>query len=88
MKHDNGKHRLTLVPRRIIKDIAEVREYGNKKYGDPENWRNVEVQRYDDALFRHLLAYLDNPEGVDEESGIQHYKHMACNIAFICELRK
>ena len=24
----------------------------------------------------------------DAESGIEHYKHMACNMAFICELMK
>ena len=31
-KADAGKPKLTLVPRQIIYDIAEVREYGNKKY--------------------------------------------------------
>jgi hypothetical protein len=85
-KADAGKPRLTLVPRQIIYDIAEVREYGNKKYGDPENWREVEVERYRDAAFRHFMAYLNNPQGVDGESGIKHLKHLACNIAFLCEL--
>lgn len=88
VKADAGKLRLTLVPRQIIKDIAEVREYGVKKYSDPENWRRVELERYRDALFRHLIAYLDDPDGVDEESGIKHYKHIATNMAFICELEK
>lgn len=88
VKKDAGKLRLTLVPRQIIKDIAETREYGLKKYTDPENWRKVELERYRDALFRHLIAYLDDPEGVDEESGIKHYKHIATNVAFICELEK
>ena len=41
-----------------------------------------------DALLRHTLAYLDDPSGVDEESGIPHLKHMACNIAFLCEMEK
>ena len=27
-------------------------------------------------------------KGKDMESGIEHYKHMACNMAFICELMK
>lgn len=85
-KADNGKPKITLVPRQIIWDIAEVREYGNKKYGSPDNWRNVEVERYRDALLRHTLKYLDDPESVDEESGIKHLKHMACNIAFLCEM--
>lgn len=87
-KADAGKPKLTLVPRQIIYDIAEVREYGNKKYGNPENWKEVEVERYRDAAFRHFMAYLDNPQGVDAESGIKHLKHLACNIAFLCALEK
>ncbi|MBR5261842.1 MAG: hypothetical protein IKV47_06705 [Oscillospiraceae bacterium] len=85
-KADAGKPQLCMVPRQIIRDIAEVREYGNRKYGDPENWRTVNVERYHNAAFRHWLAYLDDPAGVDAESGISHLKHLACNIAFLCEL--
>lgn len=85
-KHDEGKLQLRLVPPQIIRDIAEVRMYGNAKYGDPDNWKTVEKWRYIDALFRHFLLYLEDPEGVDEESGIKHYKHMACNMAFICAM--
>ena len=87
-KLDKGKPQLCLVPRQMIFDVAEVREYGVKKYGDPDNWKRVELERYRNALFRHFMAYLDDPGGVDEESGIEHYKHMACNMAFICELEK
>ena len=85
-KADEGKPRLSLVPRKIIWDIAAVREYGNKKYGDPNNWRKVEVERYRDALYRHFMRYLDDPDGVDEESGLPHLWHLACNISFLCEL--
>ena len=69
-KADAGKPKLTLVPRKILTAIARVREYGCKKYGDPENWRQVEKERYRDAAFRHFLAYLDDPTGTDEESGL------------------
>lgn len=85
-KADKGKWRFSIVPRQIIKDIAEVREYGIKKYHDPENWKKVEIDRYKDALVRHLFAFLDDPFAKDDESGIEHYKHMAANISFICEL--
>ena len=85
-KADLGKPRLTLVPRRILTDIARVREYGNAKYHDPENWRTVEPERYRDAAFRHLVAYLDDPDGVDAKSGLPHLWHLACNIAFLCEM--
>lgn len=90
IKADNGKLKLTLVPTRIIEEIAMVREYGNKKYPDGgiDNWKKVSPERYRDALFRHFLLYLNDPYGVDEESGLKHLSHMACNIAFLCELEK
>ena len=85
-KADAGKLRITLVPRQIIRAIAHVRMYGNIKYKDPENWRQVEPERYKDALMRHLLAYLDDPHSIDDESGLPHLWHAACNIAFLCEM--
>ena len=85
-KRDAGKPRPSLVPPQIIWDIAEVREYGNAKYGDPDNWRQVELQRYIDALYRHMLAFVADPASTDDESGLRHYKHMACNMAFICDM--
>ena len=85
-KADSGKLQLSLVPTQIIKDVAEVRMYGNRKYGSSDNWKTVEMRRYVDALLRHTLEFVDNPESVDAESGIPHYKHMACNMAFICEM--
>lgn len=88
VKADAGKPQLTLVPRQILFDIAEIRAFGVKKYGDPDNWKKVDKQRYRDAAFRHFMAYLDEPNGTDAESGLSHLSHLACNIAFLCELEK
>ncbi len=87
-KQDYGKAKLSLVPRRIIWDVAAIREYGNNKYpdGGPDNWRGVEPERYRDAAYRHFLGYLDDPRSVDSESGFPHLWHLACNIAFLCEM--
>ena len=87
-KADAGKPKLTLVPRKILTAVARVREYGCEKYGDPENWKLVDRQRYKDAAFRHFLSYLDDPDGTDEESGLPHLWHLACNIAFLCEMEE
>jgi len=87
-KADAGKLELDLVPVQILRDIARVRMYGNAKYGDPDNWKTVELRRYINALLRHLLAFLEDHSSKDEESGIEHYKHMACNMAFICDMMK
>ena len=86
VKADAGKPMLTLVPRQIIEDIAYVRMFGVAKYKDPDNWKRVDIQRYRDAMFRHMIAYLDDPYGVDEESGLSHLSHLACNVAFLCAL--
>ena len=85
-KADTGKLEIDLVPTQIIRDIAEVRMFGNKKYGDPNNWKQVELRRYINAMLRHTLAFIDDPYGVDPESGIPHYKHSECNWAFISEM--
>ena len=85
-KQDAGKLQITLVPTQIIRDIAEVRMYGNKKYGSADNWKTVSPQRYRDAFFRHWLAYIDDPKGLDAESGLPHLWHAACNMAFLCEM--
>lgn len=79
---------IALVPVGIINAIRKIRLYGLKKYKDPENWRQVEPQRYRDAMMRHMLAYLDDPHGVDEESGMPHLWHLACNVAFLCEMEE
>ena len=87
-KADKGKPRPTLVPTSLIRAVTEIREYGCQKYHDPENWRNVEIQRYRDALLRHLMDYQDDPKSVDEESGLPHLWHAACNIAFLIEMER
>jgi len=87
-KYDSGKPQLRLVPRFILTAIAKVREYGIQKYKTENSWKKVEPERYRDALFRHFILYLDDPYGFDNESKLPHLWHMACNIAFLCELEK
>ena len=85
-KDTKGKAKISLVPMQILKDIAEVREYGVKKYGSVDSYKEVPIEDYRDALLRHIIEYIKDPNGVDKESGIKHYKHIACNMAFICEM--
>lgn len=87
-KHDSGKVKPSLVPTEIIRDIARVRMFGVEKYGDPDNWCKVERERYVDALLRHILKYLDNARAIDDESGLPHLWHIACNVAFLCEMQE
>lgn len=85
LKDTKGKLRLTLVPRKIITAIARVREYGNMKYKTSDSWKLNSKENYQDAAFRHFIAYLDDNESVDEESGLPHLHHLATNIAFLIE---
>lgn len=85
-KADAGKAPISLVPMEIVWAIAWIRKYGNEKYGDPDNWKTVEPERYRDALMRHLLHYISDPKSVDEESGYPHLWHAACNMAFLMHM--
>lgn len=77
---------LSLVPPQVIRDIAEVIGFENRKYGNINNQKTVDIKKHNDAAYRHLLAYIEDPSSLDEESGIENYKHLACDLAFICHV--
>ena len=85
-KHDDGKIRPTLIPTSALRYISMVREYGLKKYPETgrEGWKEVGRERITDALFRHLINYIEDPDGFDEESGLPIIAHIACNASFLC----
>lgn len=85
-KDTMGKARLSLVPPGIIEAVGEVRTFGCKKYGAPDNWKTVKPELYIDALMRHLVRYLRDPKAVDEESGLSHLWHLVTNAAFLIEI--
>ncbi len=88
-KRDEGKARLSLVPSEIIRCIASVREFATtRKYLDPDNWQGVEIEKFRDAAYRHWLEYIDDSKSVDSESGLPHLWHLACNVAFLCEIER
>ena len=85
VKADEGKTRLDLVPPSIVWAVGKVMTYGVEKYYEG-SWREVDPKRYKAALLRHLMHYLENPTGRDDESGLYHISHIACNVAFLIEL--
>lgn len=87
-KADGGKPTLSLVPKEIIYEIEKVRSFGSAKYGSPDNWKKVEMERYHQALLRHTLAVWDDIGARDKESGLLHLSHIACNVAFLLEMMK
>lgn len=88
-KKDAGKLRIALAPMQILRDIAEVRGWAvDNKYHDPDNWKEVELDRYINAMLRHTIAFVEDMESKDEESGLYHQYHAEANWAFISEMLK
>lgn len=89
VKHDQQKVRPTLLFKSLkqpLDEVLAVLEFGAKKYA-PDNWKHVEGHRYDDALLRHVQAYLGG-EMNDPETGLHHLAHAACCILFKIYLDK
>lgn len=90
-KLDAGKPRTGLVFRgfaRALQQVVNVGTYGARKYS-PNGWLHVPdaIERYEDALDRHLLADKSGEE-LDPESGLPHLAHAAWNILALIELRE
>jgi hypothetical protein len=83
VKDDRGKARWDLLPLDAVEGIVDVLTYGASKYA-PEGWRSVPDagDRYLAALLRHLAAWRGG-ERLDQESGLPHLAHVACNAVFL-----
>lgn len=83
-KEDSGKLRHDLVPAAWHEALAEVMTYGVSKY-EANSWQGVEPCRYEAALMRHLCAWRRG-ELSDNESGLNHLKHVAVNALILFSL--
>lgn len=84
-KDTAGKPDLTLIPYNSLVAVAKVREYGNKKYGDPWMWRinakPKDVKDFVAAALRHINKYTDPLEHYrDDESNLHHLWHAAASL--------
>lgn len=96
IKHDKDKLPLFDVPIELLEAVSKVMEYGKSKYGE-STWHRVDAERYLHAMLRHIYAMQDIDENgkkyinlnkIDNESGLKHLYHVACNIAFIVSLNE
>jgi hypothetical protein len=88
-KFDQGKVRPSLILHgfpRAIQAVAEVGMYGLTLH-EEGSWKDVPngLQRYRDALQRHLLKHA--VEDKDKDSSLWHEAHMAWNCLAVLELR-
>ena len=85
-KDDSKKIDLSLLPYHPLKEIAEVLEFGAKKYSR-DNWRKgFAHERLMAAILRHALAYNEG-ETYDPETGLCHLAHLGCMLLFLMETR-
>lgn len=87
-KLDGGKPRPGLVLQSFSKALSAVTDvgtFGANKY-TPRGWLSVAHgrDRYNDAMFRHLLKEENEP--FDEDSGLLHSAHTAWNALARLEL--
>ena len=88
IKNDSNKPNIAILfdTSLALAEVAEVMEYGAKKY-DRKNWSLVEdKERYESASLRHQMSY-HNGEFLDNESGLQHLAHSICSQLFLLELK-
>lgn len=83
VKYDNDKPQWTLLPFKSVTQVVEVLTYGAKKYA-PDNWKKVPNarQRYTDAAFRHITAYVGGEKN-DSETGYNHLSHAICCLLYL-----
>lgn len=90
-KLDAGKNRVGLMVQgfpRALEAVSEVATYGARKY-TPGGWETVPegLDRYTDAMHRHLLAEARG-EKFDAESGLEHAAMAAWNALARLELMR
>lgn len=81
IKYDDSKPRVAEMVidfKESLLALCTVWEYGANKYSK-SNWKEVDngIDRYTNAMLRHLLSEEDNL--VDSESGLLHAAHIAFN---------
>lgn len=87
IKHDKGKARMDLLPYDALIEIARVLGFGAQKY-TAGNWaKGINYSRLIAAAERHLGEYKEGRDN-DEESGIDHIAHAACNLVFLLWMQK
>ena len=80
LKYDTEKPMWNLLPLEPIEWVVKIMTYGAKKYA-PNNWKKVNKERYEAAMWRHWIAYKKG-ETIDPESKMPHLAHSLCNVIF------
>lgn len=81
-KADDGKLQWSLMPFEQLEDVVRVLMNGAKKYAR-DNWKKCDdINRYKDALMRHVVSYIKGEKN-DPEDNLSHLAHAMCNCLFL-----
>lgn len=75
-----GKAAFEYLPFGPLRGAAGVMQHGGEKYGR-YNWREDKIllSTYKAAIMRHLIAFFEDQENLDPDSGESHLSHiLAC----------
>ncbi len=86
-RHNKGKVDLSLLPRVASLEQCKVWMHGERKYGR-DNWKKLwgpdTINVAGASAMRHLMLLISG-KLYDEETGLPHAAHVACNMSMILE---
>lgn len=93
-RYNEGKPRYSLLDKDFLEEFTKVMTYGYNKYTTKDeqgniistgrdNWRlGLSWSDTIDSMMRHLAEFRDR-KLYDDESGLHHMAHIACNAMFL-----
>jgi len=81
----NKKYNPCIVPTSLVKSCARALQSGLDKGYRPQSYLDGDIDVYKNALYRHLLSYLEG-HLVDTESGLSVLDHIVANASILIEL--
>jgi len=84
VRYNIGKPKLSLIDPYFQEQLGKVLTMGAEKYNSNDWRRGMPWTEVLDSLERHVLKFKSEDfDDLDEESGIQHMAHVACNAMFL-----
>ena len=87
LRYDNGKPRVDLIDPDFLLQVGAVLEAGARKYAE-RNWeKGMDWNKVYASMLRHMLKWQAG-ETNDDETGLHHMAHVACNAMFLLNYYK
>ena len=87
-RFNGGKIRHDLISAWALEQLAKVYTYGTIKYDDDNWWKGLKWRKeVFGCILRHVWKWTRG-EKYDDESGVHHLAHAACNCFFLMEYER